>query len=277
MKKIIVLLLAGCLMFAGCEPKPIPDNPPESSQEEVSTESSEPSEEQSCEHEYKEEVVSPACTEMGYTTFSCSLCGYSYTDNHTPPTGHLYSGDGFCVRCGFVELPQSPPDSSEDSSESGCDHTYTARGEEAPSCDKDGYTLYVCEICGGEEKIVLPKTNHKNISLSVSPTCTAEGYEGLVCEVCGWRTVYNTIKPKGHKMEVTVIPPTCNEKGFTLERCSECGEEKVRDYVEPTGEHSLVKTSVVVPPTSESDGYTEYRCLICGETVKGDIVPKEDK
>lgn len=273
MKKIFVLLLAGCLMFAGCVPEPIPNNPssspipPTSSQDMSEEGSGEASEEGSCVHSYKEELVPPTCIEAGYTSITCELCGHSYKDNLTLPTGHIYNGDGACVVCGYKDAPPEV-------SEQGCEHSFLIQEEVEPTCKAEGKRVSVCSLCGEELVESIPALPHQNISLSVSPTCTAEGYEGLVCEVCGWRTVYNTIKPKGHKMEVTVIPPTCNEKGFTLERCSECGEERVRDYVEPTGEHSLVKTSVVVPPTSESDGYTEYRCLICGETVKGDIVPK---
>ena len=36
-------------------------------------------------HDYEAEVVEPACTEGGYTLYSCGLCGHTYKDNATEP------------------------------------------------------------------------------------------------------------------------------------------------------------------------------------------------
>ncbi|MBR4309024.1 MAG: heparinase II/III family protein, partial [Oscillospiraceae bacterium] len=46
-----------------------------------------------CYHEYDSSVVTaPTCTEEGYTTFTCSRCGHSYTGQTIAPTGHSYTG-----------------------------------------------------------------------------------------------------------------------------------------------------------------------------------------
>ena len=34
-----------------------------------------------CAHEYTEEVVEGTCTTKGYTRYTCTLCGDTYTDN----------------------------------------------------------------------------------------------------------------------------------------------------------------------------------------------------
>ena len=39
-------------------------------------------------HDYKSEVTAPTCTEMGYTTNTCSRCGDTNKSNCTEPTGH---------------------------------------------------------------------------------------------------------------------------------------------------------------------------------------------
>ena len=39
-------------------------------------------------HDYKSEVTAPTCTEMGYTTNTCSRCGDTNKSNYTEPTGH---------------------------------------------------------------------------------------------------------------------------------------------------------------------------------------------
>ena len=39
-------------------------------------------------HDYKFEVTAPTCTEMGYTTNTCSRCGDTNKSNYTEPAGH---------------------------------------------------------------------------------------------------------------------------------------------------------------------------------------------
>ena len=63
-------------------------------------------------------VTPPTCTEQGYTTYSCAICGDSYTDDYTAPLGHSYgawvivtapsaNSNGLkrrtCTRCGAYE------------------------------------------------------------------------------------------------------------------------------------------------------------------------------
>lgn len=43
-----------------------------------------------CEHEYKGSITPPTCTSQGYTTYTCSLCGKTYTDNYVNALGHSY-------------------------------------------------------------------------------------------------------------------------------------------------------------------------------------------
>jgi len=50
--------------------------------------------------EYKSVVTASTCTEQGYTTHTCTVCGDSYVDGYTEPTGeHSYSA-GQCTVCG---------------------------------------------------------------------------------------------------------------------------------------------------------------------------------
>ena len=43
-------------------------------------------------HNYEKTVVAPTCTTVGYTTYTCTACGDSYTDNVTEALGHSMSG-----------------------------------------------------------------------------------------------------------------------------------------------------------------------------------------
>ena len=39
-------------------------------------------------HDYQEEVTAPTCTEMGYTTYTCSRCDETYRGDYTEAVGH---------------------------------------------------------------------------------------------------------------------------------------------------------------------------------------------
>ncbi|MCC8130310.1 MAG: hypothetical protein LIO72_00920, partial [Ruminococcus sp.] len=41
-------------------------------------------------HSYEAVVTNPTCTESGYTTYTCSVCGDSYVADETEATGHSY-------------------------------------------------------------------------------------------------------------------------------------------------------------------------------------------
>ena len=43
-------------------------------------------------HDYDEEVTAPTCTEMGYTTYTCSRCGDTYKGDYTEAAGHKPGG-----------------------------------------------------------------------------------------------------------------------------------------------------------------------------------------
>ena len=63
------------------------------------------------EHGYIPAVTAPTCTEDGYTTYTCAVCGDSYVADHTPALGHDWQGTD-CTRCDgtrktpFDDVPQ---------------------------------------------------------------------------------------------------------------------------------------------------------------------------
>ena len=52
-----------------------------------------------CNHEYATVVVSPTCTDRGYTIYTCDHCGDGYTSDFVDAYGHSFE-DGTCTRCG---------------------------------------------------------------------------------------------------------------------------------------------------------------------------------
>lgn len=53
-------------------------------------------------HNYMTVVTEPTCTEKGFTTHTCTACGYSCNDSYTDALGHSYE-DGKCTRCGAID------------------------------------------------------------------------------------------------------------------------------------------------------------------------------
>lgn len=100
---------------------------------------------------YTEAVVAPTCTEWGYTTFTCTGCGYSFSDRYTLPR-----------------------------------HTY----EETvvpPTCTAPGKATRTCVLCGDVETEELPATGHVPGPWTVVSEAAigAAGEEQIFCEVCG--------------------------------------------------------------------------------------------
>ena len=100
---------------------------------------------------YTAEVTLPACTEWGYTTYTCTTCGYSYRDDYTLPA-----------------------------------HRYRQEGESA-TCTQEGHAYYTCELCGDSYSAVIPAKGHTPGEWTVAkePGPDTTGEEILTCTECG--------------------------------------------------------------------------------------------
>ena len=80
----------------------------------------------SCSHSsYTSTVTAPTCADQGYTTYTCSSCGYSWTGSYTNATGnHTYDNDtdAICNVCGYERVVD---DSTVASGTCGDDLTWT--------------------------------------------------------------------------------------------------------------------------------------------------------
>ena len=63
-------------------------------------------------HDYQTEITAPTCTEMGYTTYTCSRCGDTYKSDYTDAAGHK-PGDWI--------IDQEPTTDSEGSKHKECE------------------------------------------------------------------------------------------------------------------------------------------------------------
>ena len=140
-------------------------------------------------HSYDAVVTDPTCAAGGYTTYTCSVCGDTYTANET------------------AAIP----------------HTEQTLSGKTPTCTETGLTEgKKCLVCGTTtvEQSTVPATGHTEEALSaVAPTCTESGLtEGKKCSVCGTTTVEQTEVPAtSHtwKDATEDAPKTCETCGAT--------------------------------------------------------------
>ena len=135
-----------------------------------------------CEHSYTNAVTAPTCTAQGYTTHTCTKCGYSYTDTYTKALGHAWdagkitlpateTNDGVktytCTRCGTTKTESIP-------SLGGCDHHHTYPEHKDATCAEDGYDRVVCDDCGEIVSETVIKALGHNFVDGICTRCGAE-------------------------------------------------------------------------------------------------------
>ncbi|MBQ9779835.1 MAG: hypothetical protein IJW00_02705 [Clostridia bacterium] len=136
-------------------------------------------------HSYTSVVIDPTCTEVGYTLYTCSVCGDAYTEDEVDALGHSY------------------------------DTVVTD-----PTCTDAGYTTYTCSVCGdGYIDDEVAALGHEYDSVVVAPTCTKDGCTEYTCSVCGDFYSDTVVDALGHDYVVAVTPATCTMDGAEIYTC----------------------------------------------------------
>lgn len=52
-----------------------------------------------CDHSWTSSITEPTCTERGYKTSTCAICGGVKVSDYTEPLGHDYDENSICTRC----------------------------------------------------------------------------------------------------------------------------------------------------------------------------------
>lgn len=186
-------------------------------------------------HKYNKVVTEPDCTNEGYTTYTCSVCGDTYTGDKVEPLGH-------------IEIP--------------------ADKYRAPTCTQAGQTAgKACSRCEVvyEQPEPIPATGHTiETHEAKEPTCTEIGwYEYETCTECNY-TTYKQIEATGH--DGTGSYKYDNLGHWKI--CRNCGEEIMAD---PHPDSGIVPAKAA---TCTEDGYEEYMsCSICGYTAEKVTIP----
>ena len=111
---------------------------------------------------FTSKVTKPTCAAKGYTTHTCSCCGYSYNDTYVSVTDHTYKSS------------VTPP-----------------------TCAERGYTTYTCTVCKHSYKdgFIDKLTEHNYESVVTPPTYAEQGYTTYTCTVCRHSYTDNIVDP----------------------------------------------------------------------------------
>ena len=136
-------------------------------------------------HVYTSQVTTaPTCGAEGVRTYTCSVCGDTYTDAVSATGNHTYDNDcdTACNGCGLVRT---------------ITHVYVAVVTTAPTCGADGVMTYTCSVCGDYYTEVISATGAHTYDNACDADCNACGTArtpsehvytancDTICNVCG--------------------------------------------------------------------------------------------
>lgn len=218
-------------------------------------------------HSFKADVTEATCLKLGYATYTCEHCGFSYKSDYTDPLGHDYVPhvtEPTCTEGGYTTYTCSRcGDSFVDNYTDALGHAWDEGRIVADSvCDSEGVMEYRCERCGYHR---LEAVSAKGHTPGKEATCT----DPQLCTKCGAVLA----EPVGHDYQGEVTAPTCTELGFTTFTCVGCGDSYKADYVNATG-HTAGDWIVDKEPTTAAEGSKHRECVDCGEVLETAVIDK---
>ena len=136
-------------------------------------------------------TVDPTCATDGYTEYKNSLTGKTKQEA-IPATGkHTYevtdSTDATCTEAGSVTYTCSVCGDTYTEETDLAEHTYEVTETTDATCTEDGSTTYTCSVCGDTYKETIPATGHDDGEWTVTKSAGAfsTGTKELRCTVCG--------------------------------------------------------------------------------------------
>ncbi len=211
---------------------------------------------------YTDTVTAPNCEDKGYTTHTCTECGYSYVDTYVDALGHKEATrteevtGSTCVAAGshYVITYCTVCDKElkrVTESDALASHTYGEEHKEdivEATCEKAGsynnvIRCTVCEIILNKKEVTIPATGHteaaavtENVTES---TCTANGKhdEVVYCSVCN-KELSRVEKEdalaehtSGEAVKENVVDAKCEVAGSYDEvvYCTVCKKELTRE------------------------------------------------
>ncbi len=211
---------------------------------------------------YTDTVTAPNCEDKGYTTHTCTECGYSYVDTYVDALGHTEATrteeitGSTCTAAGshYVITYCTVCDKElkrVTESDALASHTYGEEHKEdmvEATCEKAGsynnvIRCTVCDLIKSSEKVTIPATGHTEADAvtenTVASTCTVNGHhdEVVYCSVCD-KELSRVEKEdalaehtRGEAKKENVVDAKCEVAGSYDEvvYCTVCDKELTRE------------------------------------------------
>ncbi len=259
-------------------------------------------------------IKEATCTEVGYWSYKCAVCGQDIEQEEYGPLGHdyqsTYDENGHfdkCTRCNDIINYQ--------------EHIYTSEVTKEPNCIEKGEKEYHCEGCDYCYSETLETNDNHDFVLKerYAGTCQEDGYEYYECSRCeatetintgkgdhSWSTSYSydedyhwieclndgctEIKDKEeHNYTIDTelsYSPDCETEGLTVSIC-ECG--KLKEEMIPATGHDYGEWEIYKAPTCGQagearsycqnegcDSYMSYEIPATGEHSYGEYIQTEE-
>ena len=146
-------------------------------------------------HKYTKRFIPASCTDDGFSVYTCSLCGASYSEFAGAAAGHNYvvteTIEPDCKKAGSktFECDVCGDTYTEEFGEpSG--HRYQSKVIKAPGCEEPGETSFTCTDCGHSYLVSEPAIGRHEFGGWTVETAPAAGVQGLrymECLQCGLR------------------------------------------------------------------------------------------
>ncbi|MBQ6863700.1 MAG: InlB B-repeat-containing protein [Clostridia bacterium] len=208
-------------------------------------------------HSYDTGVVTtkPTCEEDGVKTFTCTVCGDSYTEV-VKKLGHDYVGvetkAPTCTETGVMTYTCQNDSShtyNEEIKENG--HTITKVDAKAATCKDFGWNAYeYCSVCDYTtyEEIDALGHDYDDGVVTTEPTCTEKGVMTYTCKNDASHTYTEPVSALDHVDANS--DGYCDREGCNALICDHVGTERI--------------TTDEAAATCTADGYTgDIRCAKC--------------
>ncbi len=142
-------------------------------------------------HIFDEGVITePTYEKEGYTTYTCSVCGYSYKDKETEMLKHNYSSEWSSDDTSHWHV--CTDEGYEDLKIDFAYHSWNLTKTVEATFDEDGYYEYTCLVCDRTKKETINKKEH-----SYSSSWSADyDYHWRACSDKGYTTDPSLVKDK---------------------------------------------------------------------------------
>ena len=229
-----------------------------------------------CNHTYESAITTePTCNEKGEQTYTCTKCGYFYTEV-IPSTGHSYVAvvtAPTCTERGYTtHTCSSCGDSYQNAFVDATGHSYdTGVITKEATCAEAGIKTFTCADCKASYTVEIPVVDHSYDKTEiVAPACDEKGYTSHICSVCGDSYHDTFVDATGHSYDAGVVTKeaTCTAVGTKIFTCSVCKNSYTEEI--PMIAHTYDKTEIIAPTCTEK-GYTAHIC-VCGDSYQDAFV-----